>query len=124
VWVDQLAPDNDRHSFVAERERAAVGFVTVGTADDAALAGVGELFAIYLEPAAVGSGVGRALIAQATAALAARGFAEAILWVLEGNARARRFYELAGWRSDGARKDDERNGAVRHELRYHTRLRQ
>lgn len=30
------------------------------------------------------------------------GVTEALLWVLDGNVRARRFYEHDGWRSDGA----------------------
>lgn len=32
------------------------------------------------------------------------GFASAALWVLEGNARARRFYHAHGWTPDGARR--------------------
>ena len=43
--------------------------------------------------------------------LTARGFTDAILWVLVGNQRARRFYEAAGWTCDGAEKS-ERVGAV------------
>ena len=27
------------------------------------------------------------------------GYAEAILWVLEGNERAQRFYEIGGWQA-------------------------
>ena len=33
--------------------------------------------------------------------MAARGEREAILWVLEDNPRARRFYEREGWLEDG-----------------------
>jgi hypothetical protein len=33
------------------------------------------------------------------------GFGDAILWVLEGNDRAQRFYEIGGWVLDGAAKD-------------------
>lgn len=29
-------------------------------------------------------------------------FRTAVLWVLESNERARRFYEVAGWKRDGA----------------------
>ena len=43
-----------------------------------------------------------ALLDAALAALAASGSSEASLWVLEDNARARRFYEARGWRADGA----------------------
>jgi hypothetical protein len=41
-----------------------------------------------------------------------------VLWVLEGNARARHFYECAGWAVDGARKDDVVAGVPVGEIRY------
>jgi hypothetical protein len=39
------------------------------------------------------------------------GYREAILWVLAGNERARRFYEAAGWTLDGAQKTEHIGGA-------------
>jgi hypothetical protein len=33
--------------------------------------------------------------------LKAQGFTKATLFVFEGNARARKFYERAGWKNDG-----------------------
>ncbi|HEU5369692.1 MAG TPA: GNAT family N-acetyltransferase, partial [Ktedonobacterales bacterium] len=78
----------------------------------------GEVRAIYLAQAAAGKGIGRALFAHAVADLRARGYQRATLWVLESNARARRFYEVAGWRPDGARKTEERPGALLREVRY------
>jgi hypothetical protein len=45
-------------------------------------------------------------------------YAEATLWVLEANARARAFYERAGWRHDGTRGFFERPGFAAPELRY------
>lgn len=119
AWRSQLAPDHARHTFVAEREARAIGFVTVGPADDEPLpAGTGKLFALYLEPDVIGGGVGRALCEHAVAELRARGFADAVLWVLEENERARRFYERGGWSFDGTRNDSVRDGQPRHELRY------
>jgi RimJ/RimL family protein N-acetyltransferase len=50
-------------------------------------------------------------------ALCAR-FDAATLWVLADNRRARRFYELAGWRPDGASKRGEIGGRELTELRY------
>ena len=44
------------------------------------------------------------------------------LWVVEGNARARRFYEREGWAPDGAAKEDEFGGQVVREVRYRRRL--
>jgi ribosomal protein S18 acetylase RimI-like enzyme len=122
VWLRLLASD-DGQAFIAERDASAVGFVNVGAPNDPTLpAATGMLFALYLEPDVIGQGVGRALLARAVEELRARGFAEAVLWVLEENARARSFYERAGWSFDGTRKDYERDGAARHELRYRRTL--
>ena len=66
---------------------------------------VGELAAIYALPDVWGSGVGRRLMAAAVNVLHDAAFVDAILWVLEGNDRAQRFYEIGGWQLDGAAKD-------------------
>ena len=116
VWRNLLAPDHEGAAFVAERDGAAIGFVTVGAAEHAP--DVGHLYALYLEPDVIGTGVGAALCAAGVAELRARGFATATLWVLEENARARRFYERAGWSFDGTRNDHVRDGTLRHEIRY------
>jgi ribosomal protein S18 acetylase RimI-like enzyme len=116
AWAPQLAPEHERHTFVAERDGAIIGFVTVGPAEHAP--DVGHLFALYLEPDVIGSGVGSALCAAGEADLRARGFSAATLWVLEENARARRFYERRGWSFDGTRNDSMRDGQLRHEIRY------
>ena len=47
-------------------------------------------------------GVGRPMMSSAVTELARAGYAAAILWVLDANDRARRFYALAGWTEDGA----------------------
>jgi GNAT superfamily N-acetyltransferase len=65
---------------------------------------IGELYAIYLDPQCWGQGLGRKLLAHATRRLLSHGYSIAILWVLESNRRARRFYEIAGWTLDGATK--------------------
>jgi RimJ/RimL family protein N-acetyltransferase len=54
--------------------------------------------------------------------LARLGFLNAVLWVLPGNARARRFYEAAGWTLDGFERTAEVMGIVVPELRYRRRL--
>ncbi|MEV7375640.1 GNAT family N-acetyltransferase [Streptomyces sp. NPDC090301] len=77
-----------------------------------------ELAALYALPEVWGTGVGRALLAASTEALAARGFRTAALWVFAGNARGRRFYEAAGWRADGEAVREETGGRTLEELRY------
>lgn len=46
-----------------------------------------------------------------------------LLWVLKGNARARRFYERAGFRPDGAEEPFEVEGVAVPEVRYVRALR-
>lgn len=78
----------------------------------------GEVWMVNVHPDAWGRGVGSALLAAAVAALADRGHRSPVLWVLEGNARARAFYERNGWTFDGATKSDDFGGAPLCELRY------
>lgn len=102
--------------FVAELGGTIVGFAGVGASREEE--GVGELYTIYVDPDHWGTGAGRRLIARAEDSLRASGFAEAMLWVLEGNARAERFYRAAGWEHDGGHKVDDLQGAEVTELRY------
>jgi hypothetical protein len=44
-----------------------------------------------------------------------------VLWVLEGDARARRFYEIAGWVADGTERTSEVFGVTVREVRYRRR---
>jgi ribosomal protein S18 acetylase RimI-like enzyme len=122
-WTRALEdPYPHMHTLVAEARGEVVGFVNVGAAREEDVAGLGELFAIYVHPDAWGYGAGRALMAEALARLRAEGFPEAILWVLEDNPRTRRFYELAGWHADGAVKDEEWLGTVIREARHRIAL--
>jgi GNAT superfamily N-acetyltransferase len=83
---------------------------------------VGELIGIYLLADAWGKGVGRSLMITVMERLAAAGYSQATLWVLESNVRARRFYAQAGWCEDGAVKQDDRLGFPMIEVRYRRRL--
>jgi GNAT superfamily N-acetyltransferase len=83
---------------------------------------VGEPMGLYLLPQAWGKGLGRVLMAAAVAHLAVASYSQSTLWVLESNARARRFYAKAGWIEDGAVKQDDRLGFAITEVRYRRRL--
>ena len=116
------APE-DLRVWVAEDEGAIVGFAVTGASQDAdAERSTAELYAIYLEPERVGTGVGRALSDHAVADLRERGFREITLWVLETNERARRFYEVAGWKHDGTTATEIVDVEVRPTVRYRATL--
>ena len=83
-----------------------------------------EIDLLYTHPREWGSGAGRALLAAGEAALREAGCAEATLWTEERNERPRRFYEAAGWRTDGEVKERVWNGAPLRELRYRKALNQ
>jgi GNAT superfamily N-acetyltransferase len=114
------SPPEGWATFVAERDAAVIGFVAVGPSRDEREAG--EVYAIYVDPRAWSSGAGRALIVKAEEQLA-RAYSLANLWVLTGNARARRFYELAGWSPDGVVKAEDIFGVAAEEIRYSKELR-
>ena len=109
--------------FVAERDGAVAGFVSTGASEDEdEEAAPGELYALYVEPAAWRHGLGRELLERAEQALRTAGYDEASLWVLEDNPRTRRFYEAAGWSPDGATKPLTRGGTDAPTVRYRKRL--
>jgi GNAT superfamily N-acetyltransferase len=101
---------------VAEADGTIVGFVSVGASREPDADG--ELFAIYVDPDHWGTGVGRDLITAAEERLRELGYSEAMLWVLAENARARRFYERAGWHHDGTTRPIEIFGIEVTEVRY------
>ena len=77
----------------------------------------GELYTLYVAPAHWSTGVGRALTDAALDGLRAAGYHRVVLWTLTENARARRFYDKAGFAPDGATNILDGLGNVE-ELRY------
>ena len=83
---------------------------------------VAELYALYVHPAWWSTGTGRALMDRVLAKVTMAGYTCITLWVLEANARARRFYARAGFTPDGARHVlDDLGGVI--EVRYRRALR-
>lgn len=122
MWVRVTSSVNGTDSgvLVAEDETAVRGFVAFGPTRDEGedRARTGEISSIYAEPDEWGTGCGRQLMSAALEALAAAGYQQVTLWVLDTNARARRFYEAASFHFDGAKQLDERDGFSLNELRY------
>lgn len=81
---------------VCELDGRVVGFACYGTARPPNLGYSGELYAIYFLPDAIGKGHGAATMRAAMAGLSRLGHTDMTLWVMEANARGRRFYQRAG----------------------------
>jgi GNAT superfamily N-acetyltransferase len=94
------------------------GLATTGLCRDEDPPNFGELMAIYVDPAHVRTGVGRLLMGAARERLRLVGVAGAVLWVLDENVAARRFYERDGWRFDGARRTVTYAGLPARQVRY------
>ena len=81
---------------VCEVDALIVGFACCGAARPPCFGYSGELYATYFLPDAIGKGFGAATMRAAMAALSRLGHSDFMLWVMEDNAPARRFYERAG----------------------------
>ncbi len=111
-------PGPRTRTFVATTGEGLVGWAVAGPArDDDASDSTGEIYALYVDAAYWGTGIGRELMSTSLAALRKEHFHRVTLWVLEGNARGRRFYEAAGLAADGARQLLEMPGETP-EIRY------
>jgi ribosomal protein S18 acetylase RimI-like enzyme len=88
---------------VVEVDQEMVGFLTLGAARDPDLdaSRTGEIWGIYVSPDYWRRGIGSRLAEEAAKILQSRGYEDAVLWVLEGNQQARRFYEAMGFSLDG-----------------------
>lgn len=119
IGRSSLEPRDDTRIWVAEQDGVVRGFASTRPCRDVDTPpGSGEVASIYLAPEAWGRGLGTALLERATSDLLTRGFTPLVLWVIEANARGRRFYERQGWRADGARQPIDFDGVFVDEIRY------
>ena len=96
-------------TYIIESDNEPVGHLTIGPCRNADLdeRAVGEIWGIYLAPEHWRRGIGTQVCRRAERMLRQRGFGPIVLWVFEGNASARRFYEAMGYTPDGATKTIE-----------------
>lgn len=120
AWItDRIEHEGGRGTLVVEDGDGRVaGYAMTSACEDEDAAGLGEVQAIYLAPDARGHGLGRPLLEAAVGRLHEAGFGTVVLWVLDGNAPARRFYERAGFVGDGARRSLDFDGTAVDEIRY------
>ena len=78
----------------------------------------GEIVSVYLLPEYTGKGYGRKLVERAVSELNLSGFEKVLLWVLEENTNARRFYEHLGFKNSGEVLNDNIGGKDLREIMY------
>ena len=116
-WAGFLAEGHPA-SFVILENEGYIGTSAVCAARDEKMTGFGEVISIYLLPEYFGKGYAEPLLCCAVNALVKEGFADIYLWVLEENARARRFYEKHGFAHNGDAASITISGKELTELRY------
>lgn len=115
AYLDSLRPEErqkdwekwmeagETTTLLAERDGRAAGFVTYGRTKTAPPGDSnirpqypGEIYALYLDADMWRQGIGRALMQAAFQGLSDQKMKGACLWVLDGNRRAKAFYEALG----------------------------
>jgi GNAT superfamily N-acetyltransferase len=123
IWRERLAADPPRQFVaVAEVDGGVAGFTSGRAAQPDEFTAdehVACLENLYVHPRYLGSAVGFRLglaLHEATLrSLRELGFSDAVAFVLEGNMRARKFFQIVGWRPDGMVRETE--GARLHRMR-------
>lgn len=123
-WRERLRgadpSSSDWTTLVCEQNNKVIGFATYRPCgdDDKDRASVGELVAIYMLPEYWGQGLGKEMWNEVLRRFQAQALSEITLWVIESNLRARRFYELVGFRPDGVKKQEVKLGTNLVLVRY------
>jgi ribosomal protein S18 acetylase RimI-like enzyme len=95
-WADAIR--RAASVIVVEIGGEVVGYATLGRNRARELPQQGEIYELYVKPEYQGIGLGTRLFAAARDRLAAHGLAGLVVWALEDNANATRFYAGSGGR--------------------------
>lgn len=116
-WADNIVRKDVKTLCLLENLRM-VGTASICQSRWAEYPDFGEIVSIYLLPECMGRGLGTALLQRCIAELRATGFDRILLWVLEENARARRFYEKNGFVCAEVYREDCIGGRALREVLY------
>lgn len=116
-WAGKL-DDPGWHTLVMLEDERIIGTSTYCASRFKDMPDYGEIVSIYLLPEYFGRGYGRPLLKAGMDGLRHLGYADIFLWVLEDNARARRFYERCGFAADGGWLTVDLGGKELREVRY------
>lgn len=108
-WTGWMAA-GESDTLIAEVDDQPAGFITTGRTKTPPPGSSpirplysAEVYALYLHPDVWRRGIGGALLRKAAEDLKAQKHSSLCLWVLEGNARARSFYEKMGGQKVGSK---------------------
>ena len=97
--LEDRPPDHPSRVWVAERDGVILGYAITSPATSEYLpppGGAGEITSLYLDPDAIGTGIGRLLYEHAVHDLFERGFDPLLVWAFRDNPKAQRFYPRMG----------------------------
>ena len=117
--------NNKVNIWLIEKNNEIVGFVSICPSRDTDTDPntCGEISAIYLNPKVWHQGLGKKLCSRALTELENMGFSEVILWVLQENELARKFYERMGFTDTKNIKTDQYDkDIILNEVRYIKKL--
>jgi GNAT superfamily N-acetyltransferase len=121
-----LRPPSPWHRVLVARDQEwTVGFVAFGPAEEDRYGdppGTGILHTLLVEPRWGRRGHGSRLLAATVDHLREDGATQAVVWLVEGDVAATRFYESAGWQRDGTVRMLVDGGQTLREARFHVSL--
>lgn len=97
IPVGQWARQDERHTLVAVEDNRIIGTSSFSKSRFSKYEDYGEIISIYFLPEYIGRGYGVSLLHRATEELEKLGYGCILLWVLQDNHKARRFYEKNGF---------------------------
>lgn len=99
-WADNIN-ENGQKNIVMTENNIIIGTLSFCKSRWKEYSNYGEIVAIYFLPEYMGKGYGKYLLARGIEELRGMGFENILLWVLEENIRARKFYEKYGFNYSG-----------------------
>ena len=119
LWREYIVSDSPEILIIKSADEAC-GFISFGATRDAeAPRDTAEIIALYVAPHVWATGMGCRLWLAALERLKTQAYTAVSLWVLTDNARAVRFYELAGFEvQPDSRKQITIGSATLDEIRY------
>ena len=106
LWQERFQAGHHDVFLLVKQDNQVLGFCRTCDAKQShnTLSSYGELSHLYLDPEKTARGLGRKLFAFAKSHLRNLNQKGTLLWTLEQNERARKFYEKQGMTTDGARR--------------------